>query len=378
MHTAQRKRSALLGHVLGAGVAAAAISALAIFAGAGSAASQAKPVNTSLPTISGTLQVGSILQGHNGDWDNNPTDFDYFWLRCDKNGHGCSFIPGANGKKYKLTSADVGHTIRFRAVAKNADGSTIANSDPTSVVVASSAKPVNTSLPTISGTAVEGKTLAGTLGTWANNPTSYRYSWLRCAKTGGSCHSVSGATSRTYVLTSADVGNTLRFWVIAANAAGQTGAVSLPTAVVQKAAAPPPPSRGPGCPSGSGNPDQVSAISPPARLLVDTLSSDPHVVTGGTQTLVVKFHVTSTCGGPVQGALVYATATPYNQFSIPPETPTGADGWATLTFQRLSGFPVSRHQQLIAMFVRARKAGENLLLGISTRRLVSIRVDLRR
>ena len=122
----------------------------------------------------------------------------------------------------------------------------------------------------------------------------------------------------------------------------------------------------------------MTALQPPARLLVDTLQAIPQVVTSGTQTLVVRFHVTSTCGGPVQGALVYATATPYNQFTIPPEAVTGADGWATLTFQRLRGFPVSRHQQLIAMFVRARKPGENLLAGISTRRLVSIRVDLHR
>jgi hypothetical protein len=123
-------------------------------------------------------------------------------------------------------------------------------------------------------------------------------------------------------LKSVDVGNTLRFRVVAKNADGQTTADSAPTEVIQKAATStttttttPTPSRGTGCPSG-GNPDQVASIAPPARLLVDSLQSSPQVV---------RFHVTSSCGGPVQGALVYATATPYNQFSIPPESPTMAE-----------------------------------------------------
>ena len=244
---------------------------------------------------------------------------------------------------------------------------------------ASSVKPVNSSPPTITGTAQEGKTLTGNRGTWDNTPTDYNYSWRRCSKSGGSCSNISGATSLTYTLKGVDVDKTIRLRVVAKNADGQTTADSAPTDVIQKATAPPPttttPSRGGGCPAG-GNPDQVSAITSPAHLLIDGQTSNPAVVSAGVQTLVVRYHVTSTCGGSVQGALVYATATPFNQFSIPPETPTGADGWAELRFQRLGGFPVGPKQQLVAMFVRARKPGESILAGISARRLFSIRVNL--
>ena len=71
---------------------------------------------------------------------------------------------------------------------------------------------------------------------------------------------------------------------------------------------------------------------------------------------------------------MYTTAVPYGQFGIPNEQPTGADGWATLQFSALAGYPVSSKQTLLVMFVRARKPGENLLGGISTRRLVSFHV----
>ena len=68
------------------------------------------------------------------------------------------------------------------------------------------------------------------------------------------------------------------------------------------------------------------------------------------------------------------TAVPYGQFANANEQTTGSDGWATLQFSALAGYPVSKNQQLLVMFVRARKAGESLLGGISTRRLVSFHV----
>ena len=244
---------------------------------------------------------------------------------------------------------------------------------------ARTAKPENDKRPTISGTAQEGKTLTGDRGTWKNDPTDFDYSWTRCNKTGDNCSDIKGAHALTYIVTGADVDKTIRFKVLAKNSDGQTTESSTATDIVKKATSTTTTttttsSRGKGCPPG-GNPDQVANIASPAELLVDTLQSDPRVVGFSTQTLVVRFHVTSSCGGPVQGALVYATATPFNQFSIPSEATTGADGWAELRFQRLTGFPVSRKQGLVAIFVRARKPGENLLGGISTRRLVSLRVN---
>ena len=60
------------------------------------------------------------------------------------------------------------------------------------------------------------------------------------------------------------------------------------------------------------------------------------------------------------------------------EQPTDANGLATITIHQLKGFPADRNQQLLVMFVRARKQGEDLLGGISSRRLISFPVNLNR
>ena len=139
----------------------------------------------------------------------------------------------------------------------------------------------------------------------------------------------------------------------------------------------PPPTTANGCPtSGTGAvdvKDVTSAGAPADRRSVD-LAVGRHALDRSRSR--VRFHVTACSGRPVQGALVYATAIPFSQFTIPPEAATGSDGWATLTMNQDSFFPASAGQQLLAMLVRARKTGEPVLAGISARRLVSFPVHL--
>jgi hypothetical protein len=232
--------------------------------------------------------------------------------------------------------------------------------------------PQSTSPPTVTGTPQEGQKLVGHRGQWSGSPTDYNDFWVRCDQDGGSCANISGANNRFgYLLKGVDVGNTIRFKVQAKNADGSTTDTSVPTAVITAATKPPPPVSN-GC-AKTGGTVPVASISPPARLLIDQTQISPSSVTYSTRSITGRFHV-SACGGSVEGALVYVTAVPYGMFANANEQATGSDGWATLQFTALAGYPVSSKQAILVMFVRARKSGENLLGGISSRRLVSFQI----
>ena len=93
--------------------------------------------------------------------------------------------------------------------------------------------PASTTSPTVSGTAQQGQTLTTTNGSWSGStPMGYAYQWRRCNASGGACANIGGATSATYTLAAADVGQTIRSRVTASNSVGSAGADSGQTAVV--------------------------------------------------------------------------------------------------------------------------------------------------
>ena len=171
---------------------------------------------------------------------------------------------------------------------------------------------------------------------------------MRCNKNGGSCANISGATNKNALRAhecrrrqhdpfqgAGEERRRQHLRVVGADSRDHGGDEARRRAT--------------GCPTGTGT-VQVANVSSPARLLIDQQQTSPSVVNRGTKQLIVRYHVSACDGRSVQGALVYATAVPFNQLSIPPEQTTGSDGWAELDFRMLAGFPVSSKQQLIAIF----------------------------
>jgi hypothetical protein len=93
------------------------------------------PKNTAPPTISGTAQEGATLTVSPGSWGGTPApSFSYQWQRCVGTGGGCAAISGATNTTYVATSADVAHTLLVQVTAKNATGTSTANTAETGLI----------------------------------------------------------------------------------------------------------------------------------------------------------------------------------------------------------------------------------------------------
>jgi hypothetical protein len=329
----------------------------------------ATPQNQTAPTIDGKAMVGQTLTSDKGEWSGNPTTFTYQWQRCDNDGSSCGDISGATVKTYKLADADVGNTIRVQVKATNPDGAATAPSKTTDVI-SGNAAPRALEKPSISGKAEVGETLTANPGRWAEGPSDFSYQWQLCDKDGANCKEIVGATGKTYGVRSSDKDNTIRVQLTAKNLVGSTIASSNNTAVITTGTSPTPTPT----PVGVGAAISITAVSLPNRLIVSQIQFTPRVIHNRRDMITARFKVTeANQGKAVAGALVYAISVPSNQVTRSGEVQTNSSGWATIRFQPLKALPMKAGAR-VNFFVRARKAGENPLAGVSTRRLVSVGV----
>jgi hypothetical protein len=253
----------------------------------------------------------------------------------------------------------LGRVPRCACVAVLAAGAVFALVSVASAAPQARKAPVNTSPPAIAGDVVVGKTVSGHSGTWTGAKT-YSFAWLRCNANGGGCKPIPGATSASYLVTKADANKSLRFKVTARNNAGSTSAKSDAEAV--------------GSSSGSGNSVSVTSLTArPDHLLIPQVrfSPSPFGNPGGHLTVDVKVILEGTPKA-VSGALVYIVPVPNTWAKASHEEPTATDGWVAIKIQTTKSLP---HKGSLVMQIRARGPGnsqEDILGGISTRRLVQV------
>lgn len=234
------------------------------------------PTVNTLPSFTGTETDGQTLTGSPGAWDGTPTigTFAYQWMRCTSTlPASCTNIPGANGSTYVLQDADATRRVRLQVTAsrnENPGDNGTATSNASGVIGA--IPPANSSLPTIAGTAQQGKILSATPGGWSGTtPLTFAYSWQRCD--GSTCTGIASGSS--YALAAADVGKQFKVVVTATGPGGnQATAESTRTAAVTAAPAAPGPTGGGGSTGGG-------STTTPGSTTLRKLSPFPVVAIGG-------------------------------------------------------------------------------------------------
>jgi Ig domain of plant-specific actin-binding protein len=353
--------------IVGGATAIAALGAVfaALLSSESLAAPTLAPSNVTEPRITGSPRVGQVLRTSRGTWTGTaPITYEFRWFRCDGRGEpdasDCGRISSAADTTYLLRQADAGFRIRSQVVARNAEGQDTATSNPTSVITA--ARPVNTTEPSISGTARVGSTLQANRGEWAGEqPITYSFQWLRCNDKGDNCSEISGATDTSYVVRDADTGRTIRVRVTARNDRGSSSAISNSTGVV-----------------GSNQPAPGTAIpvsdlqASGDRLVVATVQFSPNPVTSRTAPITARVRVTARGGRSVSGAAVFMRATP--RVVQGQTAQTGSDGWVSLTLVPNARFPQPRNGFNVQFFIKASRPGDPSLGGIAGFRLVQVRL----
>ncbi len=188
------------------------------------------------PVITGLVRAKRVLTTSNGTWYTAPTNttLTYQWQRS-LDAKLWNNIASATSSTYTVADGDIGYFIRSQVfgtrTVSSVDYRFSASSEPTVVVPTIIYEVVSTGAPVVSGSWTEGSTLSTTNGTWTSSGT-FTYQW-QSSSDNSTWSSISGATSSTYTLVSADASKYVRVQVYLTGSSGADGvAYSVPTAKV--------------------------------------------------------------------------------------------------------------------------------------------------
>ena len=143
-------------------------------------AAKANTAPTGLPTITGTAQVGETLTADTSTIEDEDglenVSYTYQWIA------GGTDIEETTGSSYELTSSEQGQTIQVRVTFTDDDENEQTLTSTATGAVAAKANTAPTGLPTITGTAQVGETLAADTSAIDDEDglenVSYSYQWL--------------------------------------------------------------------------------------------------------------------------------------------------------------------------------------------------------
>ena len=158
----------------------------------------------------------------------------------------------------------------------------------------------------------------------------------------------------------------------AKNGAGSTSVQSNPTAVITGSGGVtgPLPDGAVKLPSGKYS-IPVSSVSLPTQLVIDKVKFSPNPIRSRTEPIVIRVHILDTRGYAVRDTLVFIRSVPLVT-TTPQELPTAQDGWVTFQIFAKPDFPLQK-DHYVQFFARVRKAGDTVLVGVGSRRLVQVR-----
>ena len=169
--------------------------------------------NTAAPVVTTNQSLNNYtypltLSTTNGTWNASGLSYQYQWYLNN------SAIPNAVNATYTISTFTPGN---YYCVVNAISGAASTSSQSNTFII-SGVPPINTATPIIIDT--NGNLIISSNGSWSNNATSYTYQWRKAGV------AISGATSSTYSVPTADYGAAFTCIVSGNNNIGATPATS--------------------------------------------------------------------------------------------------------------------------------------------------------